>query len=64
MTAPRPALGSERRITISLEERRRPAYHEAGRAILGMLAPARDAVCTVSSVPRARVRENLRPGLL
>lgn len=47
-------LGAERRITISPEERRRTAYHEAGHAILGMLEPGADPVRKVSIVPRGR----------
>jgi cell division protease FtsH len=47
-------LGAERRITISPEERRRTAYHEAGHAILGMLEPGADPVRKVSIVPRGK----------
>jgi cell division protease FtsH len=47
-------LGAERRITISLEERERTAYHEAGHAVLGMLEPGADRVRKVSIVPRGR----------
>jgi|HigsolmetaAR201D_1030396.scaffolds.fasta_scaffold05020_5 cell division protease FtsH len=47
-------LGTERRITISDEERERTAYHEAGHALLGMLEPGADPVRKVSIVPRGR----------
>ena len=45
-------LGTERRILLSAEERRRTAYHEAGHAIVGMLTPAADPVRKVSIIPR------------
>lgn len=45
-------LGSERRIVVVPEERRRTAYHEAGHALLGMLTPGADPVRTISIVPR------------
>jgi cell division protease FtsH len=45
-------LGSERRILVSLTERRRTAYHEAGHAIVGMLTPGADPVRKVSIIPR------------
>ena len=45
-------LGSERRIVVSPDERRRTAYHEAGHALLGMLTPGADPVRTISIVPR------------
>jgi cell division protease FtsH len=47
-------LGTERRIVLSAEERRRTAYHEGGHAILGMLQPGADPVRKVSIVPRGR----------
>jgi cell division protease FtsH len=47
-------LGTERQITISEEERRRTAYHEAGHALLGMLEPGADPVRKVSIVPRGK----------
>jgi cell division protease FtsH len=47
-------LGSERRITLSPEERERTAYHEAGHAVLGMVEPGADPVRKVSIVPRGR----------
>ena len=45
-------LGSERRIVVAPEERRRTAYREAGRALLGMLTPGADPVRAISIVPR------------
>jgi cell division protease FtsH len=45
-------LGTERQITISEDERRRTAYHEAGHALLGMLEPGADPIRKVSIVPR------------
>ena len=45
-------LGTERRILLSPEERRRTAYHEAGHAIVGMLTPGADPVRKVSIIPR------------
>ena len=45
-------LGTERRILLSPEERRRTAYHEAGHAIVAMLTPAADPVRKVSIIPR------------
>ena len=45
-------LGSERRILMSDEERRRTAYHEAGHALVGMLTPCADPVRKVSIIPR------------
>jgi len=47
-------LGAERRITLSVEERERTAYHEAGHAVLGMIEPGADPVRKVSIVPRGR----------
>jgi cell division protease FtsH len=45
-------LGTERRILLSPEERRRTAYHEAGHAIVAMLTPEADPVRKVSIIPR------------
>ncbi len=45
-------LGSERRIIMSPEERRRTAYHEAGHAMVGMLTPGADPVRKISIIPR------------
>jgi len=47
-------LGTERRITLSPEERERTAYHESGHALLGMLEPGADPVRKVSIIPRGR----------
>jgi cell division protease FtsH len=45
-------LGTERRILLSAEERRRTAFHEAGHAIIAMLTPGADPVRKVSIIPR------------
>jgi len=45
-------LGTERRILLSAQERKRTAYHEAGHAIIGMLTPGADPVRKVSIIPR------------
>jgi cell division protease FtsH len=45
-------LGSERKIVLSHEDRRRIAYHEGGHAIVGMLTPGADPVRKVSIIPR------------
>jgi cell division protease FtsH len=45
-------LGAERQVMISLEDRRRTAYHEGGHAIVGMLTEGADPVRKVSIIPR------------
>ena len=45
-------LGSERRILLSEEDRRRTAYHEAGHAVVAMLTPG--------PTPSARCRSSRR----
>jgi len=45
-------LGTVRRIVLSVEDRRRTAYHESGHALLGMLEPGADPVRKVSIIPR------------
>jgi len=45
-------LGTARRVVLSLDDRRRTAYHEAGHALLGMLTPGADPVRKISIVPR------------
>jgi cell division protease FtsH len=45
-------LGSERRIVVSPDDRRRTAYHEAGHALVGMLTTGADPVRKISIVPR------------
>ncbi|HXZ99477.1 MAG TPA: ATP-dependent zinc metalloprotease FtsH [Candidatus Binatia bacterium] len=47
-------LGSERRVRLSAEDRRRIAYHESGHALLGLLIPGSDPVRRVSIVPRGQ----------
>jgi cell division protease FtsH len=48
------ALGTERRLTLSPEERERVAYHEAGHALLGLLQPEGDTPRRVTVVPRGQ----------
>ena len=45
-------LGAERQVMMSLEDRRRTAYHESGHAIVGMLTKGADPVRKVSIIPR------------
>jgi cell division protease FtsH len=45
-------LGAERQLMMSLEDRRRTAYHESGHAIVGMLTEGADPVRKVSIIPR------------
>jgi cell division protease FtsH len=45
-------LGAERQVMLSLEDRRRTAYHEGGHALVGMLTPGADPVRKVSIIPR------------
>src|SRR4051794_3746425 len=45
-------LGTERKVVLSPEARRRIAYHEGGHAIVGMLTPGADPVRKVSIIPR------------
>ena len=45
-------LGAERQVMMSLEDRRRTAYHESGHAIVGMLTEGADPVRKVSIIPR------------
>jgi cell division protease FtsH len=45
-------LGAERNIVLSLADREKTAYHEAGHAIVGMISPAADPVRKVSIIPR------------
>ena len=45
-------LGAERRIVLSVDDRRRTAYHEAGHAIVGMLTEGADPVRKISIIPR------------
>jgi len=44
-------LGTERRLTLSTDDRERVAYHEAGHALIGLLVPEADPVHKVSIVP-------------
>jgi cell division protease FtsH len=45
-------LGTERRVVMSTDDRRRLAYHEAGHALVGLLLPDADPVHKVTIVPR------------
>src|SRR5215218_2374859 len=47
-------LGTERKLVLSEEDRRRIAYHESGHAIVGMLTPGADPVRKVSIIPRGQ----------
>ncbi len=47
-------LGIARSVVIPEDQRRRTAYHEAGHALVGMLAPGADPVRKVSIIPRGR----------
>jgi cell division protease FtsH len=48
------ALGAERRIALTPQERERVAYHEAGHALCGLLHPGGDPVRRVTVVPRGQ----------
>jgi cell division protease FtsH len=45
-------LGAPRGIVLSLADRERTAYHEAGHALVGMLTPGADPVRKISIIPR------------
>ncbi len=45
-------LGAARRVMMSIEDRRRTAYHEGGHALVGMLTRGADPVRKVSIIPR------------
>jgi cell division protease FtsH len=45
-------LGAERKVMMSLDDRRRTAIHEGGHAIVGMLTPGADPVRKISIIPR------------
>jgi cell division protease FtsH len=45
-------LGAERQVMLSVEDRRRTAYHEGGHAIVGMLTEGADPVRKISIIPR------------
>ena len=47
-------LGAERKIMLSISDRERTAYHEAGHAIVGMVTPGADPVRKVSIIPRGQ----------
>ncbi len=48
------ALGAERKLVLSPDDRARVAYHESGHALLGMLQPEGDPVRRVTIVPRGQ----------
>jgi cell division protease FtsH len=45
-------LGTERKVMMAPEDRRRTAYHEGGHAIVGMLTEGADPVRKISIIPR------------
>jgi cell division protease FtsH len=47
-------LGSERKLTLTKEDRERIAYHESGHALLGLLLPGADPVRRVTIIPRGQ----------
>src|ERR1043165_7132544 len=48
------ALGPERPLVMSRQDRERIAYHEGGHAILGLVVPGADPVHRVTIVPRGQ----------
>ena len=47
-------LGTERKLLLTEDDRRRIAYHESGHALLGLLVPGADPVKKVTIVPRGQ----------
>ncbi len=47
-------LGSERKLSLTMIDRERIAYHESGHALLGLLQPGADPVRRVSIIPRGQ----------
>jgi len=47
-------LGSERKLSLSPQDRERIACHESGHALLGLLLPGADPVRRVSIIPRGQ----------
>ena len=47
-------LGAERKVVMSLADRKRTAYHESGHAVVGMLTAGADPVRKVSIIPRGQ----------
>ncbi len=47
-------LGSERKLSLSQQDRERIAYHESGHALLGLLIAGADPVRRVSIIPRGQ----------
>ncbi len=48
----RVVLGAERKVMMSIEDKRRTAYHEGGHALVGMLTDGADPVRKISIIPR------------
>ena len=48
----RVVLGAERKVMMSVEDKRRTAYHEGGHALVGMLTDGADPVRKISIIPR------------
>jgi cell division protease FtsH len=47
-------LGAARKLVMSVDDRKRVAYHEAGHALMGLLLPDVDPVQKVTIVPRGQ----------
>jgi cell division protease FtsH len=47
-------LGTERRLVMTEQDRKRVAYHEAGHALMALLMPGADPIRKVSIVPRGQ----------
>jgi cell division protease FtsH len=47
-------LGTERKVMMTEDDRRRTAYHEGGHAIVGMTTPGADPVRKISIIPRGQ----------
>lgn len=45
-------MGAERKLIMTIEERRNTAYHESGHALIGKLLPKCDPVHKVTIIPR------------
>ena len=50
----RTLLGTERKLLLTEEDRKRIAYHESGHALLGLLVPGADPVKKVTIIPRGQ----------
>src|SRR3954451_22473843 len=47
-------LGAERQVVMTAADCERPAYHESGHALVGMLTPGADPVRKISIIPRGQ----------